>query len=47
VKVTLILFFDYEYVLESQTVNQIIIEVVKRLRLAVCRKRPQKRESRV
>jgi hypothetical protein len=45
-------FFDmegivhYEYVPENQTVNQhYYVEVLKRLRLAVCRKRPKKRQS--
>jgi hypothetical protein len=37
----------YEYVPEGETVNQhYCVEVLKRLRLAVCRKRPKKRESR-
>jgi hypothetical protein len=37
----------YEHAPESQAVNQdYCVEVLKRLRLAVCRKRPKKRESR-
>jgi hypothetical protein len=46
----LIVFFDmeiivhYEYVPQSQTVNQqFYLQVLKRLRLSVSRKRPQKR----
>jgi len=46
----LIVFFDmeaivhYEYVPQGQTVNQqFYLQVLKRLKLAVCRKRPQKR----
>jgi hypothetical protein len=49
VKVMLIVFFDmegivhYEYVPQGQTVNQqFYLQVLKRLRLAVSRKRPQK-----
>jgi len=52
VKVMLIAFFDmegivhYEYVAQGQTVNQqFYLQVLKRLRLAVSRKRPQKREA--
>jgi len=49
VKVTLIVLFDmegivhYEYVPQGQTVNQqFYLQVLKRLRLTVSRKRPQK-----
>ena len=49
VKVMLIVFFDvegivhYEYIPQGQTVNQqFYLQVLKRLRLAVSRKRPQK-----
>ena len=52
VKVMLIVFFDmegivdYEYVPQGQTVNQqFYLQVLKRLRLAVSRKRPQKRAA--
>jgi hypothetical protein len=52
VKVMLIVFFDmegivhYEYVPQGQTVNQqLYLQVLKRLRLAVSRKRPQKRAA--
>jgi hypothetical protein len=39
--------FRYEYVPEGQTVNQhYCVEDLRRLRLALCRKRPKKRESR-
>jgi len=50
VEVVLIVFFDmegivhYEYVPQGQTVNQqFYLQVLKRLRVAVSRKRPQKR----
>jgi len=50
VKVTVIVFFDiedivhYEYVPQGQTVNQqFYLQVLKRLRLAVSRKRPHER----
>jgi len=50
VKVMLIVFFDmegivhYEYAPQGQTVNQqFYLQVLKRLRLPVSRKRPQKR----
>jgi hypothetical protein len=52
VKVMLIFFYTegivhHELVPEDQTVNQhCCVEIPKRLRLAVCRKRPKKRESR-
>jgi hypothetical protein len=37
----------YDYVTDGETVNQhYYVEVLKRLRLVVCRKRPKKRESR-
>jgi len=49
VKVMLIVFFDmegivhYEYIPQGQTVNQqFYLQVLKRLRLAISRKRPQK-----
>jgi len=52
-KVMLIAFFDmegivyYEYVPQSRTVNQqFYLQVLKRLRLAVSRKKPQKRAAR-
>ena len=52
VKVMLIVFVDmkvivhYEYVPQGQTVNQqFYLQVLKRLRLAVSRKRPQKRAA--
>jgi len=52
VKVMLIVFFGmegivhYEYVPQGQTVNQqFYLQVLKRLRLAVSRKRPQKRAA--
>jgi hypothetical protein len=39
--------FHHEYVPEGQTVNQhFYVEALKLLRLAVCRKRPKKREYR-
>jgi len=51
-KVMLIVFFDmegivhYEYVPQGQTVNQqFYLQVLKRLRLGVSRKRPQKRAA--
>jgi len=52
VKVMLTVFFDmegivhYKYVPQGQTVNQkFYLQVLKRLRLAVSRKRPQKRAA--